>query len=233
MTASTSPKPAPSSVELRIGGLVRLSTCDWPDELVATVFCQGCPWQCGYCHNPHLLPARGPDQLAWQDVFAFLETRRGLLDGVVFSGGEPTLQSDLPLAIAAVRSLGFRIGLHTAGPYPERLARVLPLLDWIGFDVKAPFAEYDRITGVAGSGDGARASLALVLGSGVSCDLRTTVHPDLLDACALERLSADLGSLGAGRTRVQPFRTVAPLTQIPSTANIRPKSTQRIDQKQI
>ncbi|PZA13759.1 anaerobic ribonucleoside-triphosphate reductase activating protein [Rhodopseudomonas palustris] len=219
MTASTSPKPAPSSAELRIGGLARLSTCDWPGELVATVFCQGCPWTCGYCHNPHLLPARGQDQLAWQDVVAFLETRRGLLDGVVFSGGEPTLQAGLPSAIAAVRALGFRVGLHTAGPYPERLARVLPLLDWIGFDVKAPFAEYDRITGVAGSGDSARASLELVLAHGVECDLRTTVHPDLLDQPALDRLSADLFALGAGRTRIQSFRDTGAKISIPPTTN--------------
>ncbi|MFT4276966.1 MAG: anaerobic ribonucleoside-triphosphate reductase activating protein [Rhodopseudomonas sp.] len=205
--------------ELRIGGLVRLSTCDWPGELVATVFCQGCPWRCGYCHNQHLLPARGPDQLTWRDVVAFLETRRGLLDGVVFSGGEPTLQSDLPSAIAAVRALGFRVGLHTAGPYPERLARVLPVLDWIGFDVKAPFAEYDRITGVAGSGDSARASLELVLAHGVECDLRTTVHPDLLDQPALDRLSADLFALGAGRTRIQSFRDTGAKISIPPTTN--------------
>lgn len=219
MNASISPKAAPSSIELRIGGLVRLSTCDWPGELVATVFCQGCPWQCSYCHNTHLLPARGADQIAWQDVLAFLKTRRGLLDGVVFSGGEPTLQSDLPLAMEAVRALGFRIGLHTAGPYPDRLARILPLLDWIGFDVKAPFGDYDRITGVRGSGDGAAASLRLVLAGGLPVDLRTTVHPGLLDETALNLLSADLAALGAGPTRRQPFRPAAGRTNIPSTIN--------------
>lgn len=219
MTANTSPKPAPSSAELRVGGLARLSSCDWPGELIATVFCQGCPWTCGYCHNPHLLPASAPAQFAWPDVLAFLEKRRGLLDGVVFSGGEPTLQAALPSAIAAVRRLGFGVGLHTAGPYPERLARVLPMLDWIGFDVKAPFAEYDRITGVAGSGDSARASLTLVLAHGVACDIRTTVHPDLLDQPALDRLSADLAALGAGGTRVQPFRATGTRTDVPSTKN--------------
>ena len=139
MNAATSAKNARGLAELRVGGLERLSMCDWPGELAATIFCQGCPWDCPYCHNPHLLPVTGRHEIAWREVVDFLKSRRGLLDGVVFSGGEPTLQSALPQAIAEVRDLGFRIGLHTAGPYPGRLAQVLPLVDWVGFDIKTPF----------------------------------------------------------------------------------------------
>lgn len=194
--------------DLRIGGLARLSTCDWPGELVATVFCQGCPWDCPYCHNPHLLPAKGERELSWPEIKGFLETRRGLLDGVVFSGGEPTLQSALPEAIRSVRAMGFRIGLHTAGPFPDRLSAVLPLLDWVGFDVKAPFDDYETITGVSGSGDRARYSLRLVLESGIAYDARTTVHPKLLDPAALEQLRSELSTLGARHHRVQACRTI-------------------------
>ena len=194
--------------DLRVGGLARLSTCDWPGELVATVFCQGCPWACGYCHNPHLIPPQGTTDLQWADVLSFLEGRRGLLDGVVFSGGEPTLQRGLPEAMRAVRALGFSVGLHTGGPYPARLAAVLPLVDWIGYDVKAPFAEYEAITGVAGSGEKARAGLEMVLKSGIACDIRTTEYTPVLDAAMLARLSADLGAMGAEKTRLQPFRAV-------------------------
>jgi len=125
---------------------------------------------------------------------------------VVFSGGEPTLQAALPDAMRAVRALGFRIGLHSAGPYPERLAAVLPLIDWIGFDVKAAFDDYERITGVAASGIKARASLRHVLASGVACDIRTTVHDALLDRAALARLAANLDGLGVREHRLQPFR---------------------------
>ena len=77
----------------------------------------------------------------------------GLLDAVVFSGGEPTLQAGLLDAMLEVRELGFKIGLHTAGMYPQRLAAILPLMDWVGMDVKAPFADYARITGTPGSGE--------------------------------------------------------------------------------
>jgi pyruvate formate lyase activating enzyme len=191
---------------LRIGGLARLSTCDWPGELVATVFCQGCPWSCGYCHNPHLIPPKGQSEIAWPDVLAFLDSRRDLLDGVVFSGGEPTLQPELPDAMRAVRELGFRIGLHTAGPYPARLTAVLPLVDWIGFDIKAAFDDYARITGVNGSGVKARASLLRVLESGIACDFRTTVHDALLDRSDLARLASELAALGVREHRLQSFR---------------------------
>ena len=206
MSAGSSAKRAPRSAELRVGGLARLSTCDWPGELVATIFCQGCPWACGYCHNPHLIPPNAETDMEWTDVLSFLESRRGLLDGVVFSGGEPTLQAALPEAMRAARVLGFRIGLHTAGPYPARLAEVLPLTDWIGFDVKAAFDDYGRITAVAGSGIKAKASLARVLASGVACDIRTTVHDALLDRTALTRLASDLAALGVCNHRLQPFR---------------------------
>lgn len=137
MSAGTSASAPPRSAELRVGGLVPLSTCDWPGQLAATLFCQGCPWDCPYCHNPHLREIRAGETLVWRDLMTWLESRRGLLDGVVFSGGEPTLQAALPDAVREVRRLGFRIGLHTAGPYPKRLATLLPWLDWVGFDVKA------------------------------------------------------------------------------------------------
>jgi pyruvate formate lyase activating enzyme len=206
MNAGSSAKRVPRSAELHVGGLVRLSTCDWPGELVATVFCQGCPWACGYCHNPHLIPPNTEAAIAWSEVLSFLDSRRGLLDAVVFSGGEPTLQAALPEAMRAVRALGFRIGLHSAGPYPERLAAVLPLVDWVGFDVKAAFAGYARITGVAGSGDKARESLRHLLASGVAHEIRTTVHSALLGPSELADLAADLAAFGISAHKIQPFR---------------------------
>jgi pyruvate formate lyase activating enzyme len=116
------------------------------------------------------------------------------------------LQAALPDAMRAARALGFRIGLYTAGPYPSRLAAVLTLVDWVGFDVKAPFDEYERITGVPRSGAKARLSLTHVLASGIDCEIRTTVHDALLGAAALARLGADLAALGVDDHRLQPFR---------------------------
>jgi pyruvate formate lyase activating enzyme len=192
---------------LRVGGLTPLSTTDWPDMLAAVVFCQGCPWRCRYCHNPSLIPSRGAHEIAWEDVMAFLRRRQGLLDGVVFSGGEPTLQAGLRDAMVEVRALGFRIGLHTGGAYPRRLASVLPLLDWVGLDAKAPFTDYERITGVAGSGAEALASLEHVLASGVDHEIRTTVHPSLLADAEVVNLARDLSARGIQRHVIQAFRS--------------------------
>lgn len=195
-----------TDAELTIGGFTALSTCDWPGELVATVFCQGCPFACRYCHNADLIPPGKGAGRNFGAILSLLEKRRNLLDGVVFSGGEPTLQTALPDAVAWVRSLGFRVGLHTAGPYPDRLVRLLPFVDWVGFDVKAPFADYAAITGVPGSGDRARTSLGALVKSGTAFDVRTTVHLLLLGEADLARLDADLALLGLGPTRRQPFR---------------------------
>ena len=191
---------------LRVGGLTPLSATDWPGQLAAVIFCQGCPWRCGYCHNPHLLPARARTQIAWDDVLAFLRRRGGLLDAVVFSGGEPLAQRALADAMRTVRSMGFRVALHTAGAHPQRLAEVLPLVDWIGLDVKAPFSDYASITGVSGSGDKALASARLVIESGVAHEFRTTVHPAQLPAPAVARLADDLARLGVRHYVLQQFR---------------------------
>lgn len=196
---------------LRVGGLTPFTTIDFPGLLAAVVWCQGCPWRCRYCQNAHLLPAGDPPAMAWPAVLEFLRRRRGLLDGVVFSGGEPTLQGALPDAIAEVRKLGFRVGLHTAGCYPERLARVLPLVDWVGLDIKAMPAGYEAVTRVAGSGVKAWRSLALLLQSETAHEVRITAHDSLLPAAELEPLVRELAGRGVRSVAVQRCRTHAML----------------------
>ncbi len=171
-----------------------MSSVDWPGELVATVFCQGCSWDCRYCYNQSLRPVRGDNERDWPDILTFLARRRGLLDGVVFSGGEPLLQAALPNAIREIREMGYRTGLHTGGAYPKRFAEVLPFIDWVGFDIKAAFDDYTRVTKVPGSGDKARQSLELFLASGLAHQTRTTIHPLLHDAASMARLEADLAA---------------------------------------
>jgi pyruvate formate lyase activating enzyme len=195
------------AVGLRVGGLTRLTSIDFPGRLAAVVFCQGCPWRCNYCHNPELLDAGAPTTWDWDQVLAFLQTRRGLLDGVVFSGGEPTLQAGLPQALQAVRAMGFATALHTGGMYPERLAAVLPLLEWVGLDIKAPMQCHDAITGVPGSGQRARQSLRMLLASGVAHECRTTWHPGLFGEDALQALAHELAGLGVGHWALQKCRT--------------------------
>ncbi|HAT32781.1 MAG TPA: anaerobic ribonucleoside-triphosphate reductase activating protein [Janthinobacterium sp.] len=191
---------------LKVGGVTPFTATDYPGRLAAVVFIQGCPWRCGYCHNPHLQarPARGA--LRWADVVAKLRRRVGLIDGVVFSGGEPTMDPALPDAIADVRALGFQVGLHTACIYPKQLAAVLPMVDWVGFDIKAPFADYARITGVADSGAQARACAELIVASGTAYECRTTIHPTLLRESEVLNLAATLAGIGVDNYALQIFR---------------------------
>ncbi len=204
-----------SHIDLAVGGLVPLTTIDFPGQLAAVIFCQGCPWRCTYCHNPHLWPARGEGEYGWSQVAVFLTRRQGLLDAVVFSGGEPTAQRALPDAIAYTRDLGFRVGLHTAGIYPARLAKILPLLDWVALDVKAPFAHYDALTHARGSGKRTRLSLHLVLESGVPYEIRTTAHPALLPRQQLVDLARDLSTLGVRHYAVQSVRPQGCAAELP------------------
>jgi pyruvate formate lyase activating enzyme len=114
-----------------------------------------------------------------------IRTRQAFLEGVVFSGGEPLAQVELKRAIEDVKRLGFRVGLHTGGAYPERLKELvagtketdLPLVDWVGLDVKTGFSNYDLLTGVSGSADAVVKSLDILLESRVDLECRTTVHP--------------------------------------------------------
>ena len=125
--------------DLQIAGLVPMSTVDWPGKFVASVFCQGCPWECAYCQNCAILDPRIPGVVAWDALERLLARRHDLLDGVVFSGGEATRQLALIPAMRRVRDLGFAVGLHTAGAYPARLRTLLEegLVDWVGLDIKA------------------------------------------------------------------------------------------------
>lgn len=162
---------------LQIAGFAPFSSVDWPGLLSATVFLQGCPWECTYCHNPAMQDTRAPGVIAWSTVLATLQDRQGLLDAVVFSGGEPTRQRGLPAAMRVARELGFKVGLHTAGAFPGRLAPLLPLVDWVGIDIKAAPTAYERITGKAVSGMRAWSALELVQNSGVDYEVRITVDP--------------------------------------------------------
>lgn len=197
--------------DLAIAGLVPLSSVDWPDHLVATVFCQGCPWRCPYCQNSEILDPQVPGIVGWNDVTDLLERRRGLLDGVVFTGGEALRQDAVVAAIKQVKKRGLMVGLHTAGAYPRRLVEVLPDVDWVGLDIKSLPETYRE---AAGYDAGAKAwdSLAHVVAergsrSDFSYEVRTTIFPgspaDRDFATLLDRLR----EIGVENFAVQEART--------------------------
>lgn len=196
-----------AAAALRLGGITPFTTIDFPGKLAAVLFCQGCPWRCAYCHNPHLLRF-GSGACAWEEALDFLQRRRGLLEAVVFSGGEPLAQPALAQALAQTRDQGFAVGLHTGGVAPRRFARVLAQLDWVGFDIKAPRAGYTALTGGGPrTGDAVFTSLRTLLDAGTAHEIRTTVAPDSLDGTALRTLAEELRQAGVQRWTLQRCRT--------------------------
>ena len=195
--------PAPV---LELGGFTPLSTSDWPGKLAAVAFVQGCPWRCTYCHNPTLQERGAGSGPVWADVMQTLQRRVGLLDGVVFSGGEPTLDPALPQAVRQVHALGLQVGLHTAGIYPERLAALLPDVDWVGFDLKTDLGRYDGLTGRREGGPAVRKALRYLLASGVPYEIRTTYHPAMVPAPALQSMGRLLKEQGAVSWVLQRWR---------------------------
>jgi len=199
-SASISPK---RQLEIEVSGLVPFTTVDFPGRLAAVVFCQGCAWRCGYCHNAHLRDF-SPGTLAWHEVKDFLLARQGLLEAVVFSGGEPLAQPALARAMGEVRNLGFMVGLHTAGSNVQRLRQVLPLVDWVGLDIKAPAVRYREITGARGARAVYRC-LAALIAAGVPYEVRTTVDARLGSA-DLDAIREELHAAGAAGWRLQACR---------------------------
>lgn len=193
---------------MRIGGLNSFSLSDFPGHVAAVVFTQGCNFRCPYCHNGSLIPMDPPTStlIPLEEVFRFLDMRRGQLNGVVVSGGEPTLQPDISLFFNGIRSMGYQIKLDTNGSRPEVLAGLLleGLVDFIAMDIKAPFALYDRLTGVCAPKERLEESIALIAQSGIDHEFRTTVVEPLLSEDDLQAIQEMVPQ--GSRHRLQEFR---------------------------
>ncbi|MGI6334835.1 MAG: anaerobic ribonucleoside-triphosphate reductase activating protein [Saccharofermentanales bacterium] len=176
-----------------LSGLVKSSTVDFPGRLSAVLFAPGCNFDCFYCHNRQLL-GQHPPRIEIEDVLAFLSRRRHLLDGVVFSGGEPTLQEGLVDLIVRVRNMGFSIKLDTNGTKPGILGRLIEeqLVDYVAIDLKAPWANYPSICRCrAADVTSVQQSFRLLAASDLDWEVRTTVIPQL----SLEDLEAMASSI--------------------------------------
>jgi pyruvate formate lyase activating enzyme len=167
---------------MKIGGLQPVTASDFPGRMAAIVFTQGCNFHCPFCHNGSLLPMDSDSLIGEDTVFAFLQKRRKLLDGVVISGGEPCLQDDLSRFCRQVREMGFAIKLDTNGSRPETIEGLLNenLVDFIAMDIKAPLSRLAELTGRVSHGLQIRRSISLIASSTVDHLFRTTDVTPLL-----------------------------------------------------
>ena len=167
---------------MRIGGLQKVSLIDYPGQIGAVVFTQGCNFRCPYCHNPDLAdPSLYGAPQDPGEVLQFLDRRRGKLDAVTVTGGEPTLQEDLPAFLHELRQMGYLVKLDTNGSLPQVLKSLIEAgdMDFIAMDMKAPLERYASVTRSGVDLRLIRESIDIILASGIDHEFRTTILPVL------------------------------------------------------
>lgn len=165
------------------GGIQKLTLIDYPGKVAATIFTVGCNFLCPYCHNPELVdPKKIKEQarISEEEILKFLATRRGLLEAVCITGGEPTIFSDLPEFIKKIKDMGFLVKLDSNGSNPQMLEKLLGegLVDFIAMDIKAPLEKYKKVAGERVSLENIQRSTELVR-SAPDYEFRTTILPAL------------------------------------------------------
>ena len=191
---------------MKIGGLQKLSLIDYPGRLSAVIFTTGCNFRCAFCHNPSLVvPEKYAEDIDEEAVIQFLEERKKYLGGVVITGGEPTIHSDLPLFIEKIKKMGYSVKLDTNGTNPEMIESLINkrLIDYIAMDIKATLKKYSSITCVNLDTEKIIKSIKLIKDSKISHEFRTTVAPgityeDIVEVCEL---------VGSSNYYLQPFES--------------------------
>ncbi len=185
-----------------IGGLQKNSFIDFPGHIAAVIFTASCNFRCPYCHNPDLIYSGGV-LLDEEEVFSFLETRRGKLEGVVVSGGEPTVSPDLPAMCLKIKEMGFALKLDTNGSNPDMVEFLIAreLVDYVAMDIKAdPYAyPLDLAPGFEGKEENLTEalikSIRLLAGCGLPCEFRTTCAAPFVTMHSMERIARALSEL--------------------------------------
>ncbi len=163
---------------MRIGGFQRFSLIDYPGKICAIVFAQGCNFSCPYCHNPELVnPEIFSPTISEKDVFSFLKERKGKLDAVSITGGEPTLQKDLTGFINKIKKMGFLVKMDSNGTNPDIVENIISrgIVDYLAMDVKAPLEKYEDVARVKVDTEKIKRSIELIKKSGIEHEFRTTV----------------------------------------------------------
>lgn len=177
---------------MRLGGLQKQSLIDYPGKVACVLFLSGCNFDCPYCHNPDL--ARGcatcPANLDGDRLFDFLEQRKGFLDGVVISGGEPTLQGDLEALCRTIKAMGYPVKMDTNGSRPSKIRELIEggLVDYIAMDIKTDPFRYVPLIKRDFDPKAILASIDIIMASGMPYEFRTTCIPSLVDDRTIERI---------------------------------------------
>ncbi|MBR1408817.1 MAG: anaerobic ribonucleoside-triphosphate reductase activating protein [Clostridia bacterium] len=191
---------------MKIHGLQKMTLLDYPGKVACTVFLGGCDFRCPFCHNFELACGIAPPVMEEDELFAFLEKRRGLLDGVAVTGGEPCLRSDLPRFLERIRRMGYSVKLDTNGTSPDVVDALITdgLVSYVAMDIKNSPEKYAMTAGVpAVDLDAINRSIALLMRGRVDYEFRTTVIDELHEAADFHAIGRWIA--GAPRYFLQPF----------------------------
>ena len=160
-----------------ISGFDKLSLTNYPGVVACCIFTNGCGWACGYCQNSTLARGIEYENFTDQEVLDFHKKRKGLIDGICISGGEPTVQKDLIDFIRKCKEIGVKVKLDTNGERPKKLQELLDenLLDYIAMDIKKPIEDYESIAGIPLNLDNIRKTIDVIHNSGIDHEFRTTI----------------------------------------------------------
>jgi pyruvate formate lyase activating enzyme len=192
---------------MTIAGLQKFSLIDYPGRTCAILFTRGCQFRCPYCHNPELvLPEKFAPTIPLDYIFAFLEKRRGKLDAVSITGGEPTIHYDLVDFVKKIKAMNFLVKLDSNGSNPEVLEQLIgqKLVDYFAMDIKAPLATYERIACAPVLAEKLQRSISLIMSSRVEYEFRTTIVKDLTSKNDLRTIAKTIPS--AAKYFLQRFR---------------------------
>lgn len=172
------------------GGFEKCTLVDYPGKVACMVYTIGCNFRCPYCHNPELVDETVEVTLSEATILDFLDTRRELLDGVVITGGEPTMHEELPVFMRRIKDKGFLVKLDTNGTNPKMLQQVIDegLVDYIAMDIKSPLETYSQTVARPVDVESIRESIRILLSSPVDYEFRTTVVKSLLSPEDLKRI---------------------------------------------
>lgn len=192
-----------------LGGLQKLTLIDYPGKVAATVFTVGCSFRCPFCHNPELVLSSASAErgsISEKEFFDFLKGRKGKLEGVCITGGEPTIQSDIVAFIQRIKKLGFSVKLDSNGTRPDVLKKVLTekLIDFVAMDIKSSLENYSKACGLDFDIERIKLSVELIRNSGLPYELRTTVVPSIHTYKDFERIGKWLD--GSSNYALQPYR---------------------------
>ncbi len=192
-----------------IGGLQKLTLIDYPGKLAATVFLTGCNFSCSWCYSSELvLPEKIKKQarISEKEFFKFLKEKKGLLEGIVLCGGEPTINSDLPEFVKKIKKMGYAVKIDTNGSFPEMLRHLIDkkLIDYVALDIKAPKEKYEKVTGGGTNVKYVERSVSFLKENKIDYEFRTTVVPTFLEKEDILKIAKWI--FGARKYYLQNFR---------------------------